>query len=277
MEEALLAKAREAVLALERQVEAEEAANAQLEKQLERVEEAAARADAYRQVVNAQGSHNWGYYQHLHKDELDNYWAKTADDIVYAHGREAFFGRESTYQYYIETPKAMCANGRANALKNYGMEFDEPDGPGYRVHNVLSSPVVEVAGDGKTAQGIWMAHTFMSQINSDGGASPSFGLAKYGDEFLCEDGVWKMWHRRDYVDGMLQCTMLESLPFENNVLPDALRAENGVKTVKQEGDMIYRPYSCTRREPAIPQPYETWDESQSYIQVIADGYEGRCE
>lgn len=235
---------------------------------VEATERAAAKADGYRQVVNAQCSHNWGYYQHLHKDELDRYWAQSVDDIVYAHGKEAFFGRESTYQYYIETPKKMCANGRTNAQKNYGMHFDPPDGPGYRVHNVLSSPVVEIAGDGQTAQGIWMAHTFMSQMGADGAASPSFGLAKYGDEFILEPDGWKMWHRRDYVDTMLPCLMLESLPFENN-LP---RFQDGVKTIAQKGDMIYKPYSCTYREPEIPQPYESWSPEQSYIQIIKNGY-----
>lgn len=255
------------------QLEAAIAALAQendaLEQELPCLEQAAAKADGYRQVANAQAAHNWGYYQHLHKDELDQYWAQEADNIVYAHGREAFYGRESTYQYYIETPKKMCENGRINALKNYGIQAKEPDGPGYRVHNVISSPVVEISGDGKTAQGIWMAHTFMSQITADGGAAPSFGLAKYGDEFINEQGRWKMWHRRDYVDAMLPCNILEQMPFEHNIpaFPE------GVKTIAQEGDMIYRPYSCTRREPAIPQPYDTWQPEQSYIQVQRDGYE----
>ncbi len=250
-----------AVLALEQENEA-------LETQVAALEAAAARADGYRQVVNAQGSHNWGYYQHLHKDELDQYWAQTVDDIVYAHGREAFFGHASTYQYYIETPKAMCANGRVNAKKNYGLDAESPDGPGYRVHNVISSPVVELSGDGNTARGIWMAHTFMSQITADGSASPSFGLAKYGDEFYHENGTWKMWHRRDFVDSMLPCKQLDQLPYEHN-LP---LFDDGVYTIAQEGDMIYHPYSCTRREPAIPQPYETWDPAQSYIQIIKEGY-----
>ena len=250
-------------------VEALEKATADFAQEVTAVEKAAAQADAYRQVVNAQGSHNWGYYQHLHKDELDQYWAQTVDNIVYAHGKEAFYGRESTYQYYIETPKQMCANGRNNAMKNYGMHFDPPDGPGYRVHNVISSPVVEISGDGQTAQGIWMAHTFMSQMNADGTASPSFGLAKYGDEFYHENGSWKMWHRRDYVDSMLPCKILDTLPYENNVP----LFDEGVKTIAQMGDMIYMPYSCTYREPAIPQPYDTWDPAQSYIQIIRDGYE----
>ena len=260
---------KQKLLELTREVEALEQANEMFAAEVAAIETAAAKADAYRQVVNAQGSHNWGYYQHLHKDELDQYWAQTVDSIVYAHGREAFYGRESTYQYYIETPKQMCANGRVNALKNYGMRFDPPDGPGYRVHNVISSPVVEISGDGQTAQGIWMAHTFMSQMNADGSASPSFGLAKYGDEFFKENDVWKMWHRRDYVDSMLPCNMLEELPFENNIPV----VDMGIKTIAQKGDMIYHPYSCTYREPAIPQPYETWDPAQSYIQIIKDGYE----
>lgn len=253
---------------LKARTDALERENDTLEALVAELEEKAARADAYRQVVNAQGSHNWGYYQHLHKDELDHYWAQTVDDIVYAHGQEAFFGRESTYTYYIETPKSMCENGRKNALKNYGIHANPPDGPGYRVHNVISSPVVEIAGDGRTAQGIWMAHTFMSQITADGGASPSFGLAKYGDEFFCEDGVWKMWHRRDYVDAMLPCNQMTAEPFEN----DIPLFQEGVKTIEQQGDRIYYPYSCTRREPAIPEPYETWDPARSYIQFVRDGH-----
>lgn len=255
--------------ALEKEVELLVQENDAFAAAVNEVERAADKADAYRQVVNAQCSHNWGYYQHLHKEELDQYWAQTVNDIVYAHGQEAFFGRESTYQYYIETPKQMCANGRKNAEKNYGMQFDPPEGPGYRVHNVISSPVVEIAGDGRTAQGIWMAHTFMSQMSADGSAMPSFGLAKYGDEFLLEPDGWKMWHRRDYVDAMLPCRLLDDLPFENNIP----LFQEGVKTIAQKGDMIYKPYSCTYREPEIPQPYITWSPQQSCIQVVKDGYQ----
>ena len=74
------------MLAWLRELDAEtkklEAANEEFAQEVVEVEKAAARADAYRQVVNAQASHNWGYYQHLHKDELDGYWAQTVDDIV---------------------------------------------------------------------------------------------------------------------------------------------------------------------------------------------------
>ena len=85
-----------------------EAANERFAQEVAEIEKAAAQADAYRQVVNAQASHNWGYYQHLHKDELDQYWAQTVDNIVYAHGREAFYGRKSTYQYSLRRRK-RCA------------------------------------------------------------------------------------------------------------------------------------------------------------------------
>lgn len=251
---------------LEERAEALEESNAAFEQTVSSIEEAAFRADSYRQVANAQASHNWGYYQHLHKDELDQYWAQTVDDIVYAHGREAHYGHEATYQYYIETPRSMCSAGRKFALQFYGIHADPPDGPGYRVHNVLGSPVIEIAGDGKTAQGIWMAHTFMSQMNSRGQADPSFGLARYGDEFYYENGSWKMWHRRDYVDSMLPCHLLSREPFENSIP----HFEEGVKRIAQEGDNIYHPYSCTRREPSIPQPYRSWNPEQSYLQPAVD-------
>lgn len=271
----LFQQARQAIAALELAIESAKAENAQLEKLVETAELAAVRASGYHHVCNAQASHNFGYYQHLHKVELDKYWAQD-ENIIYAHSNTAYFGREATYNYYINTPKSMMERQRKAAADNFGMtHFKEGDGPGYRVHNVIGSPIVEIAADGNSAQGIWMAYTMMSQLEPNGTANPSYGLARYGDEFLREsdkgDGlVWKMWHRRDYVDNMLPCNPVDQLPFENNVpdIPEEQWEQNGIYRIEMLSDIIYTPVSLTYREPAIPQPYETWDDSMSYIKPI---------
>ena len=72
-------------------------------------------ADDYRQIMNAMGKHVFGYYGQLQEEELEKYWSKR-DDIVYAHGSMAYYGRENVYNYvliglhqqttkYMESPK----------------------------------------------------------------------------------------------------------------------------------------------------------------------------
>lgn len=270
-----LQQVRQAVAELETAIERAKKENAKLEQLVQAAELAAVRASGYYHVCNAQAAHNFGYYQHLHKEELDKYWAHD-ENIIYAHSNTAYFGRESTYNYYINTPKSMMECQRKSAEENYGMtHFKEGDGPGYRVHNVIGSPVVEIAEDGGSAQGIWMAYTMMSQLESNGTANPSYGLARYGDEFLREadngDGLtWKIWHRRDYVDSMLPCDPVQQQPYESNApgIPEEQWEQNGIYKIEMLGDVIYTPTSLTYREPAIPQPYETWDDSMSYIKPV---------
>lgn len=273
----LLQQARQILAELERAVARAEEENKVLEEKVWAAELQAARAAAYHHVCNAQAAHNFGYYQHLHKEELDKYWAQH-ENIIYAHSNTAYYGRESTYNYYINTPKSMMERQRKAAADNFGLtHFKEGEGPGYRVHNVIGSPVVEIAADGGSAQGIWMAFTMMSQLEPNGTANPSYGLARYGDEFLREpdDGsglTWKMWHRRDYVDNMLPCKAVSQLPFENEV-PDAADGaweESGICRIEMMGDAIYTPVSLTYREPPIPDPYDTWDDSMSQIKPVKE-------
>ena len=112
-------------------------------------------ADDYRQIMNAMGKHVFGYYGQLQEEELEKYWSKR-DDIVYAHGSMAYYGRENVYNYYTGMTSAMKAQGRAVAEKFYGEKFDPQYGPGYKVMNMLLSPYVEIAKDRQTARGVWI-------------------------------------------------------------------------------------------------------------------------
>jgi hypothetical protein len=58
------------------------------------------------------------------------------------------------------------------------------------LHSMLS-PVVEVAADGKTAQGVW--DSFGPNL-SNGNDVGNWLWVKYGVDFIKEDGAWKIWH-----------------------------------------------------------------------------------
>jgi hypothetical protein len=76
--------------------------------------------------------------------------------------------------------------------------FSDPDEvqlPGVLHMHSMLTPVIEVAGDGKTAKGVW--DSFGASVNNPD--DPGGWLSvKYGVDFVKEDGKWKIWHLQVY-------------------------------------------------------------------------------
>ena len=76
--------------------------------------------------------------------------------------------------------------------------FDRPQEqlqPGVLRMHTMFTPVIEIAGDGQTAKGVW--DSFGPSVggpNDEGG----WFQAKYGVDFVKENGVWKIWHLQVY-------------------------------------------------------------------------------
>jgi len=76
--------------------------------------------------------------------------------------------------------------------------FDRPQEqlqPGVLHMHTMFTPVIEIAGDGQTAKGVW--DSFGPEVqgpNDEGG----WFQAKYGVDFVKENGVWKIWHLQVY-------------------------------------------------------------------------------
>lgn len=242
----------------------------------------AVEADDYRQIMNAMGKHVFGYYGQIQEEELDKYWSKR-DDIVYAHGPMAYYGRENVYNYYTGMTEAMKEQGRKTAETFYGLKFDPQYGPGYKVMNMLLSPYIEIAQDRQTARGVWMAFSYMSHLKEETGKpDTSLGLSRYSAEFIREDGQWKIWHRVDHVECGLQYlepeSMMPPIPKEDEKAgapsgpPVPAIQYIGQKTLFQRSGSN-TPCQPSYPEPKIPEPYETWTEENSYVVVECDGYD----
>jgi hypothetical protein len=129
--------------------------------------------------------------------------------------------------------------------------------------HTLTTPVIEIAGDGKTAKGVWISpghetHTF--------GEKPQayWAWCKYGCDFVKEDGKWKIWHMHVY--GIFHT------PYEKSWtdIPPAVWQvpSEATKDVLPDRDpttyWMYSPTSVTENVPAPPEPYETFDEETAY-------------
>ncbi len=252
--------------------------------QVQDLTERAKAADDYRQIMNAMGKHVFGYYGQIQEEELEKYWSKR-DDIVYAHGSMAYYGRENVYNYYTGMTAAMKAQGREVAKRVFGQEFEPQYGPGYKVMNMLLSPYIEIAADRQTARGVWMAYAYMTHLDRETGRpDTSLGLSRYSCEFIREDDQWKLWHRVDHVEcGLAYDSMGAMMPpppkgddgpgRSGGPGPAAPAiAYVGQKTLYQKSGSN-SPCEPSYPEPAIPEPYETWTEADSYIVVECDGYD----
>lgn len=125
----------------------------------------------------------------------------------------------------------------------------------YRMH-WLATPVIEVAADRKTARAAWICPGAESIVDERAGAHALWNFVRFANDFIREDGRWKIWHLRMFVD--VRCDY------------DKGWCEDYVKYVflgKQPGSTEEEPTwhnPCTpsfiqEDMPSCPQPYRTWD------------------
>ena len=129
----------------------------------------------------------------------------------------------------------------------------------------LTTPLIEVAGDGQTAKGIWISPgQEATSIGSDV-LKAYWAWLKYGADFVKEDGKWKFWH--------LNVFGIFLTPYDKPWTEQALPPYTGEVALPDEfkPDKVttyWTTYSPTGQQeliPVPPEPYETWDESTSYV------------
>lgn len=145
-----------------------------------------------------------------------------------------------------------------------------------------TTPVIEVAGDGNTAKGVWYSPgmgLFTKIENGKAVVGGVFFWEKYGGDFIRENGVWKIWHLQMAYD------FTPGLPRE---WTDPLAARSGISVTmgpggaapKEAGErMTDMPPGFTKPKysypnfspgrpgiiyPPLPVPYSTFSETFSY-------------
>jgi hypothetical protein len=170
-----------------------------------------------------------------------------------------------------------------------------PNPPGKLIVHYVTSPIIEVAEDGQTAKGMWMMTGLESGLTSPEAAkgAPDFMYeknvtvngkkvwmhtvhAKYGVDFLKQDGVWKIWH--------FHCYEIARSPFGLGWIPFAAAAQDSpfaddlmyfgedgkpVMMPKPDGPAVlkHNPYRTDRGQTLDlppPAPYRTFSETFAY-------------
>ncbi len=240
--------------------------------------ETALRGEDYRQIMNAMAGHAHSYSTQTQADDLARFWAKERDDIVLSHWDLAFCGRQSVYDYYVTKNERTKAAAREKLKTFYGKDIPDDACAGYRVMDMLTSPYIEIAADRRTARGVWMVYSFRFRLDGAGEGVASVTLQKLAGEFVRESDGWKLWHCRDYGNVSLDASITPPFaPPPGQAPPPGPSYEQslamGCKTLRiQQPAREFYPWNIVRDEPALPEKYDTWDDSDSYIDVLMDGY-----
>ena len=148
-----------------------------------------------------------------------------------------------------------------------GMSAEEIYGIGPFKVMPMYCPIIEVAGDGKTAKGLWYCQGAKNDVESCGPRA-RWTLGWFAVDFIREADGWKIWHMQ-YVNDV-DCTCGQSWGREPVAYPDlpefaplkdfAYPAYTEAKTVRS----YYTPDRPITEAPAIPEPYETFADTFSY-------------
>lgn len=150
------------------------------------------------EIRNVMGRHAYYHSKGMHEQELKELWVQKPENQ-----KTASFGQNWGYNVGMERIDAYYGKG---SVENYKKDLEElaatdpsvkvtPEnvGIGSLVIHMLTAPYIEVAGDGKTAQGLWYSPGAVGGVHPDH-ADGMLMYEKYGVDFMKEDGEWKIWH-----------------------------------------------------------------------------------
>ncbi len=162
--------------------------------------------------------------------------------------------------------EASCASpwgfyvGMDSIARHYAAQDDAfGDGVGLSLMRTVNTPVVYIAADGKTAQGMWLLAGEETRILSDGAVS---GLHIYGRvavDFVREDEGWRILHWADVynmtqkVGEDIKKTTVQDLPEEEILRPLFLAGEPDVLM-----NTHYPEYHGTDGWPRYPSAHESY-------------------
>lgn len=212
------------------------------------------------------------YLLRREKDMYTNYWS-LAEDVSLGVNEGFYSGAEAVKGYY----DAIYAQTKLESeliRKKYPTRLgakseDEIYGVGVLHARPLENPVIEIAGDNKTAKGIWCTHAMNVELTPAGQVS-FWEWAHIAIDFRKEDGQWRIWHMLYLRDLYLPSgqSWADSAPkydFPDDELYAELRSfqfpkPNIAVTLRQ----TYHTHRSQSAFPEYPEPYEAFQETFSY-------------
>jgi hypothetical protein len=220
------------------------------------------------EIQNVMGKHEYYHAAGRHKEEMEDIWAHKTPGVSFETDQQGKIeGWEQVWKYYGEGVELNAKRSLEEMIKLFPQIENDPKNYhiGTTVMHTLTTPVIEVAEDGKTGKGVWVSPGHITGVRG-GKLQASWFWERYGVDFVKEDGKWKIWHLRVYTDFATPC---EKSWVESSLEPRAAPATEpvtGLQAGKKRANpyKAYSPFTVPQFEPRPPEPYKTFDQTFSY-------------
>lgn len=133
--------------------------------------------------------------------------------------------------------------------------------------HTLTTPILEIADDGRTAKAMWYTPGAIAGLNADTKAYVSEWIwEKYAVDFIKEGGQWKFWHVMVVTDFVVP--MGKDLASGIGNAPEGPEGATNVPLLpRQVNAEFYKPLSPTtvpKLFPPLPEPYKSFSQTFSY-------------
>ena len=221
--------------------------------------EALSRAYDVYLIKNVMGRHAYHHALGTHRAELDEIWSRR-DDISWHNPAGFWVGRETLYAYYADA-KAKQDEATLKLMAKFNPNIEvKPENfqMGALMMHSLTTPLIEIADDGKTAQAMWYSLGQVTNAGPDGTATGVWMHERYAVDFIKEDDGWKIWHFFVGTDFSFSA----GTKYEERPMGPAPERPKQYGVMRIPG--LYTSRYNWSQYPHWPVPYETWTPEISY-------------
>jgi len=152
-------------------------------------------------------------------------------------------------------------NDSIKRLFAVGHNIPDEKRKGFFNMHTLCTPLIEVAKDAKTAKALWISPGIETPPDKELKRKACWAWARYGCDFIKEDGEWKIWHMKLY--GLFHCPYNQPngwvdtwthVSTDIRDVPDAFKPDKPTTF-----NWYYTSDSTTVNIPVPPVSYDTWD------------------
>ena len=200
------------------------------------------------------------YANNQRRRELDELWVSTReyrDSASYGRNWGYYVGMDSIANYYVlEHTKKQYADLAAIHENDPSVAVDNQNW-GCTAFHTVTTPMLYIAGNGKTARGLWYSAGQETIMQADGTAKAYWTMDNMSADFVKENGSWKIWHLVVCSDFFVEAgTDFKTGTLEPLTGPDPFRDEFGTPDIPMT---VHNPrYNLSDNYPPMPLPYETY-------------------
>ena len=222
-----------------------------------------------REIVNLAGKFVTSILLKREGRIFDEFWTR-GDDACLSFNDGSYVGSEAVRGYFAAAAENSAKMGlilREIFPEELGNKRDEElAGVGQLRGLPITTPVIEIAEDGRTAKGIWHIQGSDNGLTTRGPLS-FWTLGFLAIDFRLEDGEWKLWHVLHAEDVVSPIGESWLNPKQRPELPEYAAVAELKRPEYTVVRCNYVPYSTERpytQPPALPEPYATFADTFSY-------------